>query len=118
MTEYGLNTFSFSRKQKDIFLIIVLAIVIILSGLFTLRYEKPDHILEDEKFDFSQYALQNLDGNALRDYGGSTDYTTDVVLVHDNNFRDFKIDYWIDKTETEEISNLKKLVFMEKVLKI
>ena len=99
VTEYGLNTFSFSRKQKDIFLIIVLAIVIILSGLFTLRYEKPDHILEDEKFDFSQYALQNLDGNALRDYGGSTDYTTDVVLVHDNNFRDFKIDYWIDKTE-------------------
>ena len=48
---------------------------------------------------FQQFALQNLDGNALRDYGGSTDYTTDVVLVHDNNFRDFKIDYWIDKTE-------------------
>ena len=72
VTEYGLNTFSFSRKQKDIFLIIVLIIVIILSGLFTLRYEKPDHTLENEKFDFSQYALQNLDGNALRDYGGST----------------------------------------------
>ena len=99
VTEYGLNTFSFSRKQKDIFLIIVLIIVIILSGLFTLRYEKPDHTLENEKFDFSTFALQNLDGNALRDYGGSTDYTTDVVLVHDNNFRDFKIDYWIDKTE-------------------
>jgi hypothetical protein len=102
VTEYGLNTFSFSRKQKDIFLIIVLIIVIILSGLFTLRYEKPDHTLENEKFDFSQYALQNLDGNALRDYGGSTDYTTDVVLVHDNNFRDFKIDYWIDKTERKK----------------
>ena len=102
VTEYGLNTFSFSRKQKDIFLIIVLAIVIILSGLFTLLYEKPDHILEDEKFDFSQYALQNLDGYALRDYGGSTDYITDVVLVHDNNFRDFKIDYWIDKAERDK----------------
>jgi len=102
VTEYGLNTFSFSRKQKDIFLIIVLAIVIILSGLFTLRYEKPDHILEDEKFDFSTFALQNLDGNALRDYGGSTDYTTDVVLVHNNDFRDFKIDYWIDKTERKK----------------
>jgi hypothetical protein len=99
VTEYGLNTFSFSRKQKNIFLIIVLIIVIILSGLFTLRYEKPDHILENEKFDFSTFALQNLNGNALRDYGGSLDYVTNIVLIHDNDFRDFKIDHWIDKTE-------------------
>jgi hypothetical protein len=102
VTEYGLNTFSFSRKQKDIFLIIVLIIVIILSGLFTLRYEKPDHTLENEKFDFSTFALQNLDGNALRDYGGGTDYITDIILIHSNDFRDFKIDYWIDKTERKK----------------
>ena len=67
VTEYGLNTFSFSRKQKDVFLIIVLIIIIILSGLFTLRYEKPDYMLENEKFDFSQYALENINGNTLRD---------------------------------------------------
>jgi len=99
VTEYGLNTFSFSRKQKDIFLVIVLIIVIILSGLFTLRYEKPDHILENEKLDFSKFALENLSGNALRDYGGSTDYVTSVVWIHNNDFRDFKIDYWTEKTE-------------------
>jgi len=102
VTEYGLNTFSFSRKQKDVFLIIVLIIVIILSGLFTLRYEKPDYILEDEKLDFSKFALQNLNGNALRDFGGGTDYITDVILIHNNDFRDFKIDYWIDKTERKK----------------
>ena len=102
VTEYGLNTFSFSRKQKNIFLIIVLIIVIILSGLFTLRYEKPDHILENEKLDFSTFALENLNGNALRDYGGSTDYVTDIILIHNNDFRDFKIDYWIDKTERKK----------------
>ena len=102
VTEYGLNTFSFSRKQKDVFLIIVLIIVIILSGLFTLRYEKPDYILEDEKLDFSKFALQNLNGNTLRDFGGGTDYITDIILIHSNDFRDFKIDYWIDKTERKK----------------
>jgi hypothetical protein len=102
VTEYGLNTFSFSRKQKDVFLIIVLIIVIILSGLFTLRYEKPDPILENEKFDFSNFALQNLNANTLRDFGGGTDYITDIVLIHNNDFRDFKIDYWIDKTERKK----------------
>ena len=102
VTEYGLNTFSFSRKQKDVFLIIVLIIVIILSGLFTLRYEKTDYILEDEKLDFSKFALQNLNGNTLRDFGGGTDYITDIILIHSNDFRDFKIDYWIDKTERKK----------------
>ena len=102
VTEYGLNTFSFSRKQKDIFLIIVLIIVIILSGLFTLRYEKPDHILENEKLDFSQYALENLNGNTLRDFGGSTDYVAYFDLVHNNDFRNIKIDYLIYKDETEK----------------
>ena len=31
VTEYGLSTFSFSRRQKDIFLVVVLMIVILLS---------------------------------------------------------------------------------------
>jgi len=102
VTEYGLNTFSFSRKQKDVFLIIVLIIVILLSGLFTLRYEKSDHILENEKLDFSQYALENLNGNALRDFGGSTDYADYVILVQNYDFRDYKIDYLTNKDQISE----------------
>jgi hypothetical protein len=102
VTEYGLNTFSFSRKQKDVFLIIVLIIVILLSGLFTLRYEKSDHILENEKLDFSQYALENLNGNALRDFGGSTDYADYVILVQNYDFRDYKIDYLTNKDQISD----------------
>jgi hypothetical protein len=100
VTEYGLNTFSFSRKQKDIFLIIVLIIVIILSGLFTLRYENPDHILENEKLDFAKYASENLNGNALRDFGGSTDYVAYFDLIHNNDFRNIEIDYLVNRGET------------------
>ena len=59
VTEYGLSTFSLSRNQKNTFLVIVIIIVIILSGLFTLRYEKLDPVLENEKMDFAQYALEN-----------------------------------------------------------
>ena len=100
--EYGLNTFSFSRKQKDIFLVTILCIIIILSGLFTLRYEKTDSVLESEKIDFAHFALKNLDGNTLRDFGGATDYVTDVILLEHNNFKDFQMDYWIDKSERKK----------------
>ena len=102
LVEYGLSTFSLSRKQKDVFLVIVIIIIIILSGLFTLRYDKLDPVLENEKMDFAKYALENLHGNTLRDFGGGTDYITDIVLIHNNDFRDFKIDYWTDKTERKK----------------
>jgi hypothetical protein len=94
VTEYGLSTFSFSRKQKNIFLVIVIIIIIVLSGLFTLRYEKLDPVLENEKIDFAKYALENLHGNTLRDFGGATDYIQSVILLDHNNFQDFKISYW------------------------
>ena len=100
--EYGLNTFSFSRKQKDLFLVIVLIIVVILSGLFTLRYEPTDPTLESEKNDFARFALENLNGNTLRDLGGATDYVTDVILLEHNNFKDFQMNYWIDKSERKK----------------
>ena len=73
---------------------IVIIIIIILSGLFTLRYEKLDPVLENEKIDFAKYALENLHGNTLRDFGGATDYIQSVILLDHNNFQDFKISYW------------------------
>ena len=100
--EYGLSTFSFSRKQKDIFLVGVLLVVIILSGLFTLRYDKMDPILENEKINFANFVLENLHGNTLRDFGGATDYITPQILLNYNNFKDFKIDYWNDKNERKK----------------
>ena len=104
VTEYGLSTFSLSRKQKNAFLVIVIIIVIILSGLFTLRYEKLDPVLENEKMDFAQYALENLHGNTLRDFGGGTDYINSVILLDYNNFQDFKISSLADDTERSKLA--------------
>jgi len=95
--EYGLSTFSFTRKQKDIFLVLVIIIIIILSGLFTLRYEKPDSLLENEKLEFSNYALKNLDGTVLRDFGGGLDYLTYLKMtVPPDNFKNYKINQNMD----------------------
>ena len=104
VTEYGLSTFSLSRKQKNVFLVIVIIIVIILSGLFTLRYEKLDPVLENEKMDFAKYALENFHGNTLRDFGGGTDYINSVILLDHNNFQDFKISPWTDGTERSKLA--------------
>ena len=104
VTEYGLSTFSLSRNQKNTFLVIVIIIVIILSGLFTLRYEKLDPGLENEKMDFAQYALENLHGNTLRDFGGGTDYINSVILLDYNNFQDFKISSLADDTERSKLA--------------
>ena len=104
VTEYGLSTFSLSRNQKNAFLVIVIIIVIILSGLFTLRYEKLDPVLENEKMDFAQYALENLHGNTLRDFGGGTDYINSVILLDYNNFQDFKISSLADDTERSKLA--------------
>lgn len=75
VVEYGLSTFSFTKKQKNIFLIIVIFIVIILSVYFTVdRFGKPDIIFENEKKDFAKFALNNFHGNYLREYGPAVDY--------------------------------------------
>ena len=88
VVEYGLSTFSFSRKQKDIFLIGVIITVIILSTVVIVRYI-PDSQLENEKLEFSKYALENFDGVTLRDYTGSLDYVQ--YLLISNSFENYKI---------------------------
>ena len=74
VTEYGLSTFSFTEKQKNIFLVIILIIALFLSIWFTTRYEQTDNILESEKYTFAQYAVSNYDGKSLREFGDSLDY--------------------------------------------
>ena len=70
---------SFSRKQKDIFIIAIIITIILLSSLFTTRY--GDHILENEKLEFSEYTLNNLQGVVLRGWGGSLDYVTYLTIT-------------------------------------
>ena len=62
---YGLSTFSFSDKQKNLFLVGVVAIIILLSGFFTLRFEPPDPVLDYEKTKFAETLTEKLSGKIL-----------------------------------------------------
>jgi hypothetical protein len=62
---YGLSTFSFSEKQKNLFLIGVICTIILLSSLFTLRYESPDPVLDYEKTKFAETLIEKFDGKIL-----------------------------------------------------
>ena len=61
LVEYGLPTFSFTEKHKKICVIGIMSTVIILSGLYTLRYETPDPMLSNEKILFAE-TLENKCG--------------------------------------------------------
>jgi hypothetical protein len=92
VVEYGLSTFSFTKKQKNVFLIIVIIIVIILSGLFTLRYEKPDLVLEHEKMEFAKFAINNFNGKILNEAGRALDYINYFLIDSPSgNFKNYKI---------------------------
>ena len=92
VTEYGLNTFSFSRKQKDIFILGIIITIILLSSLFMTRYGTPEHILENEKLEFSEYALNNLQGVVLRDWEGGLDYVQYLKITESpEKFKNYKI---------------------------
>jgi len=59
----------------------------------------PDSQLEDEKLEFSKFALENLKGVTLRDYVGSLDYINYILISE--SFHDFKINSSIlNKSET------------------
>jgi len=72
IVEYGLSTFSFGKRKKDIFLIIIICLVIILSGFFMLRFDSEDPIEGHEKMEFVQFLVNKLDGRIL--YDGSSDH--------------------------------------------
>ena len=54
LVEYGLPTFSFNEKNKKICLVGIMCVVLISSGLYTLRYEVPDPILSNEEILFAE----------------------------------------------------------------
>ena len=93
VTNYGLNAFSFSDKQKSIFLIITTGIVLLLSVIFItgitgFGYGPPNTALENEKFEFAKHLVENFDGRILRD-AVVIDYLSYVNLTSNDNI-DFK----------------------------
>jgi len=95
VTNYGLSTFSFNERQKSIFLVIVVGVVLLLSTTFTMGvgefgYGLPNSVLEHEKIEFTKYLVENFDGRILRDEV-VIDYLAYVSLTtEDNDFKLFK----------------------------
>jgi len=92
VTNYGLSTFSYNEKQKSIFLVIVVGVVLVLSSSFTIGvagfgYGPPNLALQHEQLGFAEYLVENFDGRILRDEG-VVDYIEYVSLTSENN--DFK----------------------------
>lgn len=74
VVEYGLNAFSFSRKKKNVFLLIVIILALILGGLFTtLRIGPHDIIYEVEQINYARFLVDTLDGRIL-DGGNALEY--------------------------------------------
>ena len=95
--DYGLSTFSLSNKQKNVSLIIIIFIILILSIWFTSRYDEPNLELENEKIEFSKFAINNLSGNMQREMGEAFDYYS--LMLIDNpkgNFKNCKVNYVSD----------------------
>ena len=91
LVEYGLSTFSFTEKQKKMSLLCIMAVILILSGLYTLRYDIPDRTLNDEKILFAETMNNTLEGRIL-DAG---DTLQGLYYVHVTNppgiFKNYKI---------------------------
>ena len=70
VTNYGLNTFSFNERQKSIFLVTVVSVVLLLSSTFTMGigefgYGLPNSALEREKIKFTEHLVENFDVQLL-----------------------------------------------------
>ena len=61
-----MSTFSFSKKQKNFYLIGVICVIIILSGMFMLRVDAQDKILNQERIEFTETLTQNFGGKINR----------------------------------------------------
>ena len=65
LVEYGLSTFSYNERQKKLFLVGVMVVILISSSLYTLRYDIPDPMLNDEKILFAKTMNSVFEGRIL-----------------------------------------------------
>lgn len=92
VTKYGLSTFYFNEKHKNIFLVMVLTIILILSITFNvILYEKTDPEEVQEKIKFSKFLIHNLNGKILDD-DNVLEYVAYAILDDDPGiFKSYKI---------------------------
>ena len=110
LIKYGLSTFSFTEKQKNTSLVIVIIVVFLLSSVYTLNYELPSKIEENEKLLFAQTINTKLDGKIL-DAGYTLRSLMYVTLNEPNsNFKNFgdlqDVNTWWSGTKNLQVVNL------------
>ena len=81
LVEYGLSTFSYNERQKKIVLVGIMGAVVVLSGFYTLRYELPDPVLNDEKILFADILSKKFEGKIL-DAGNTLQGLTYVNITN------------------------------------
>jgi hypothetical protein len=91
LINYGLSTFSYSEKQKNIFLLSIIIIILISSALFAQRYI-TDKVQEDEKLEFAKFIITRNDGKILLS-NEDLRYGTYHIINDSKVFKGFKINY-------------------------
>ena len=91
LVEYGLSTFSYNERQKKIVLVGIMGAVLILSSFYTLRYELPDPVLNDEKILFADILSKKFEGKIL-DAGNTLQGLTYVNITNPPGiFKNYKL---------------------------
>lgn len=108
LIEYGLSTFSFSQKQKNGSLLVILGIVIVLSSTFMLRYDSEDSFEQKEKLLFGEFLIENISGKIV-DAGNSLEGIS-YAKLSDKNIKfgniglDGKFESMLEDDKLEQIS--------------
>ena len=91
IVKHGLSTFQFSEKQKNFFLVGIIGIVIISSGILTLRIGETDELLDQERIEFSKLLTQKFHGKISA--GGDVLRLLTYTQLQDSPhlFKEFKI---------------------------
>ena len=91
VVKHGLSTFQFSEKQKNFFLVGIIGIVIISSGILTLRIGETDELLDQERIEFSKLLTQKFNGKISA--GGDVLRLLTYTQLQDSPhlFKEFKI---------------------------
>lgn len=86
LIEYGMSTFSFSTKQKNIVLFLIILVIFIMGSLFMTRFDTNDSQLEYEKMQLAQQ-LSALDGIFLVN---NEDWQYSTIVALNNNPESFQ----------------------------
>ena len=91
LIEYGLSTFSYDDRQKKIVLVGIMGAVLVSSCFYTLRYDLPDPVLNDEKILFADILSQKFEGKIL-DAGNTLQGLTYVNITNPPGiFKNYKL---------------------------